>query len=333
MTNIPVYGSLDAACRSCGVEPKDHGGSGFIAANVDGSRRGRGSGRIKFFRDNSGGYVKNWTDGRDALFFYDYREGAGLPRAELRRRMEELNRMRQEDEERRARVQANVGRMAADILAAAWPASLHPYLQRKRVADVEGAPCLEIDGGRAQNIVSAYPTADDGLVQRVDGFGARLLIVPMTVDTPAPVSLQLISAQGRKTFLKGGRVKGTVWRPTGFPVASDEVTEVGLCEGVATALSVRKMYGVTCLAGISAGNLLEATKTLRQCYPRAEILLFADRDRNQAGEKGARAAACAVARTRLFICPEFSVAERARFRELTGGDNPTDYNDLMISRS
>lgn len=242
--------------------------------------------------------------------------------------------MREEEEERRSRMQTTVSLMASDILAAAEASSQHPYLQRKQVGGVVGVPCLEIDGARAQEIVNAYPPAsDDGIRQQLDRLGARLLLVPMTVDTAAPVSLQLISARGKKTFLKGGRVKGAVWRPTGFPVASDTVTEVGLCEGVATALSVGVMYGVPCVAGISAGNLTEAAKTLRTCYPKADILIFADRDKSETGEKEAMKAAKAVTRTRLFVCPEFSAEERKRFRELTGGDNPTDYNDLMIARN
>ena len=326
-----IHGSLEAACRAVGVEPHEHcGGSGFIAANVLGARRGRGSGRIRFFPDNSGGYVKNWTDGREALFFYGYKDGERIPPEEWRRRMEVLKRMKQEDEENRARLQATVAQMAGQIIEAAHSGALHPYLTRKRVALVPGAPLLEVDGITAQKIVNAYPPAEDGYRQKLEGMGARALIVPMTLDTPAPVSFQLITTGGKKTFLKGGRVKGTVWRPGDIPFASDTLEKIGLCEGVATALSIRRMYDIPCVAGISAGNLIDAVRTLRTCYPRAEIHIFADRDANKAGEEGARAAARAVARTRLFLCPEFSAAERAKFKAITGGDKPSDFNDLMI---
>lgn len=331
--DTPIYSTLDDACRACGVEPREARGVGFVATNVDGSRHGRGAGRIKFFSDNSGGYVKNWTDGRDALFFYGYRQGTRIPREEWLARMAELKQARVEDEKRRRQIQASVSEMAAEILATARPATdLHPYLMRKRVAGIQGAPCYEISGGAAQAIVDRYPPADDGKPQKLDYLGPRLLVIPMTIQAPAPASLQLISACGKKSFLKGGRVKGTVWRPTDLPAQSADVTAIGLAEGVATALSVRSMFGVPCAAGISAGNLIHAARTLRTAYPKAEIQIFADRDASGTGEAGARAAACAVTQTKLFLCPEFSAVELARYRARTGGNSPSDFNDLMISR-
>ncbi len=342
MKSTPIFSTLDAACLACGVEPKERGGSNFIAANVEGSRHGRGAGRIKFFRDNSGGYVKNWTDGRDALFFYGYREGTRIPREEWNAKMTELAEARQEEEAARIRLQEGVATMAGEMMAAARPASSpHPYLVRKHVDRIPGAPAYEIDGIAAQKIVNAYPPCADGYRQTLTKFGARLLLVPMTVEGPAPVSLQLIAANGKKTFLLGGRVKGTLWRPEDLPARSDDVKTIGLCEGVATALSVRRLFGVQCLAGISAGNLIEAAKTARACYPSAVIQLYADRDAPTAemkakgreegiGEIRARQAACAVEPSQLFVCPKFTASQIAKYKQLTGGDKPSDFNDLMM---
>lgn len=327
----PTFGTLEDACAACGIVPKAIHGTGFIVTNVIGARK-RGGGRIKPFDDESGGYVKNWSDGREAVFFYGYQAGVRVPYEVYCQRSAAIRRMRQAEEDRHRQLQLSVASMAAELLAAAEAvASCHPYLYRKRVANVVGAPMLEIDGVKAQSIVDTYPIFEECPRQRLDYLGSRLLLVPMVLDA-GPVSLQLISARGQKTFLKGGRMKGTAWRPEGFPVASGAVERVGLAEGVATALSVRKMYGVPCLAGMNAGNLVEAVKVVRQCYPKATIQLFADRDANGVGEEGAQKAAKAVARSKLYVCPEFSIVERERFRQLTGGDNPTDYNDLMIAR-
>lgn len=327
---IPIFSSLDDACRACDVLPRDGGAMGFTVANVEGGRRGRGSGRIRYFADNAGGYVKNWTDGREALFFYGYRQGQRIPADEYRARMDELRRMLRKEAEERAKLQKTMAELAANILAASRPCSGHPYLVRKHVAGVLGAPCMEISADEAQSLIWKSPAADDGQAQKVEYLGARLLVVPLTLEDAAPVSLQLINAKGQKTFLKGGRIKGTFWRPTDMPVKSESVETIGLAEGVATALAVRRLFNIPCFAGISAGNLIHAAESLRMAYPRAKINLFADRDESKAGEDGARAAACAISNSALYICPAFDAAQRAKFKKLTGGNKPTDFNDLMI---
>ncbi len=330
----PTFRTVEEACHYCGVEPKDMRGSGFIAANVEGSRHGRGSGRIRFFPDGQGGFVQNWTDGRKACFFYSYGSTGRLPREDWLKLKAERDRRRTEENAVMQATQRAVARLANCILEAAHPSETpHPYLARKRVGRVVGAPWLELDCVELCRIVQAneIPQAD-GVAQHFGRMFGRLLVVPLTLDVPAPVSLQIIDANGRKSLLKGGRKLGTMWRPADVPVVSDDVEEIGLAEGVATALSVRQLFGVPCLAGIDCGNLVNAVRTARGCYPRARIMLFADRDASGVGEAGARAAACAVNRTELYVCPEFSAADRLRFKQLTGGDKPSDFNDLMIIR-
>ena len=330
----PTFATVDEACRFCGVEPKDLRGSGFIAANVAGARRGRGSGRIRFYPDGQGGFVQNWTDGRKACFFYGYGGANRLPREDWLRLKAERDRRRAEENALFKATQAAVAGLAGLILEAAHPsANPHPYLLKKHVADVLGAPMIEIEREELCRVMQANEVPQlDGVPQRFGRLNGRVLVLQLTLDVPAPVSLQLIDASGSKTFLKGGRKQGAVWRPADIPVVSDEMTQIGIAEGVATALSVRHMFGVPCLAGIDCGNLVHAVHTVRTCYPKAQILLFADRDASGAGEAGARAAACAVNRTELYVCPEFSAADRLQFKKLTGGDKPSDFNDLMIIR-
>lgn len=343
MKTHQTFATLEEACAYCGVMVPKRGGHGFIPTNVIGSHHGRGAGRVSFFDDGKGGYVKNWSGGLEAYFFYGYKLGERIPYSEWRKRKAEIDRLHQEEDEERKRIASFVSDMAAEILAAAKPAVGNPYLTRKRVERVQGAPCLEIDARTLQGIVDRYPPANDGDRQRFDFIGDRVLVIPLTVDTPKPVSLQLIPAkqQRKKRFLKGGRVKGAVWRPVDLPVASDEIRQIGLCEGVATALSVRSLFGVPCIAGMNAGNLAEAAAIVRTCYPKAHVCLYADRDKPQEGkpqedktvgigEEKARTASQLISNSSLLVCPEFTLADRARFKNLTGGDNPTDFNDLMI---
>ena len=40
-----------------------------------------------------------------------------------------------------------------------------------------------------------------------------------------------------------------------------------------------------------------------------------------------------VDNVRVALCPELTAEELRRFREITGTDRPTDFNDLMIGRA
>ena len=328
----PTFRTVDEACHYCGVEPKNLHGSGFLSANVEGSRRGRGSGRIRYYPDGQGGFVQNWTDGRKACFFYSYGSAGRLSREDWLRLKAERDQRRAEEDAVVQATQKAVARLASAIVAAAHPSDVpHPYLARKRVERVVGAPWLELDRAELCRVVQANEVPQpDGVGQCFGRLFGRLLVVPLTLDVPAPVSLQLIDANGGKTMLKGGRKQGAMWRPADVPVVSDEIEQIGLAEGVATALSVRQLFGVPCLAGIDCGNLVHAVRTARDCYPRARIMVFADRDASGVGEAGARAAACAVNRSELYLCPAFTAADRLLFKQLTGGNKPSDFNDLMI---
>ena len=307
-------------------------GSGFVAANVIGARRGRGSGRIRFYPDGQGGFVQNWADGRKACFFYGYGIAERLPREDWLRFKAEREQRKAEENALFKATQNAVARLAGLILDAAHTSvDPHPYLLKKHVAGAQGAPMVEIERVELLRVTQANEVPQyDGIPQRFGRLNGRVLVLPLTLDAPAPVSLQLIDASGSKTFLKGGRKQGAAWRPADIPVVSDEIDQIGIAEGVATALSVRQLFGIPCLAGIDCGNLIHAARTVRACYPRARIMLFADRDASGAGEAGARAAACAVDRTELYICPEFTAADRIKFKKITGGDKPSDFNDLLI---
>ena len=328
----PIFSNLDDACRCVGVEANSRGGSGFIAANIADDRHGKGDGRIKYFQDGSGGVVLNMKTGGKALFFYNHCEGQKVSRAVFEAQREETRKRRELEARQEAKRHEAVAALAAKIMMAAHMSHGHPYLKRKHVLGFEGVPSREIDRDQAQALINAaeIPYLDGR--QHLGYCERRLLCIPLTDGEGKLWSVQFIDTRGRKSFLKGGRTKGLTWVPEGFIHNPKRTEAMALCEGVATALSVQRMYRVPCMAGIYAKNLKAAALNLRAAFPRAPIWLCADRDANQTGEIAAREAACTVPNAQLCICPGFTDGELKKFKEITGGDKPTDYNDLMIAR-
>lgn len=333
MTDTKIFNSVEAACQCVGIEPRPVRPGAFVRTNVVNDRRGKGDGVIKGHQDGKGGIVQNWKTGKQALFFYDYREGQKVDRAVIEAQREETRRRRELEAQQTAERQNAVAALAAQIMQASRPSVNHPYLRCKHVLGFAGAPSREIDRDQVQAMINAAAIPyQDGSRQYLGYCERRLLCVPIADGCGRLWSVQFIDSRKRKSFLKGGRINGLSWFPEDFPRDPERTEPVAICEGVATALSVRRMYRVPCVAGIFAGNLKAAALNLRAAFPRAPIWVCADRDANQTGEKAARGAACFVPNSRLFVCPEFTAAELANFKKVTGGDKPTDYNDLMIAR-
>lgn len=199
----------------------------------------------------------------------------------LRRRVQEAKRQRDAEAQlRRQQAQA----VAIARWDAALPVAQHPYLTDKGV----------------------------------EGYGLRaegsMLLVPMRDTAGAVQSLQTIAPNGRKLFLAGGRVRGCYYS-VGCPGAA-----LVVCEGVATAHSVRAATDLAVAAAFSANNLAPVAQALRQKFPALPIILAADDDHATEGNPGltaARAAALAVGG--LVAMPQFP-ADRPR--------GATDFNDL-----
>ncbi len=179
------------------------------------------------------------------------REPADHREAEqLRQRIEEARRWR-EAEQRRSWA-------SAEELAARWwhdarPADpRHPYLIAKGVEP-------------------------HGLRQR----GGELL-APLVHDGRL-VNLQRIARDGAKRFLFGGRVTGC-YSPLGRIEAG---APLYVCEGWATAATLREATGAAVAAALNAGNLYAAGEQLRRRYPDAVLIVAGDDDRQtEAGGKG-----------------------------------------------
>lgn len=338
MHKYPIFNSQAEACNAVGIRNVEKPGTGIIVTDVLNSRT-HGDGRIKRFPDGRGGWAHNWKTFERAYFFYDYGTPKNWTPEEQARRAAQCMAYERAEALKTAKRQEAVAEIARRIIEAAKPSINHPYLVRKQVIGVKGAPALEIDRAVAQKIIDAVdvPYLDGGkqnvgFCQRGSG---RLLCVPLTDEAGLVWSMQLIDDTGkRKTFLKGGLTKGMLWRPTGLPNQDKTLKTIALCEGVATALSITHMYGVPAVAGLCAGYLLQAAQAIRKAYPNAEIKIYADRDANGVGADAALKVSAEIVRAggraQLSVCPALEGVTLENFKQETGSDKPTDYNDLMI---
>ena len=127
-------------------------------------------------------------------------------------------------------------------------------------------------------------------------------------------SIQFIGADGAKRFLFGGRVAGCF-----FTLADKPESPLVICEGYATGASIFEATAFAVVCAMNCGNLLAASKALREKFPSREIILAADNDVWKDGNRGREKAmeAAKAIRAKLAL-PEFqNIATK-----------PTDYNDL-----
>lgn len=331
MSNLPIFASPEGACVCTEIEPCARRRRIDRPASIANGKRTPGAGAIYWFADNSGGMCFNWQTGRKAIFYFDY-QGKRPSRAELRKMQAEMRKQRERYEaETRARQYA-VSILAAQIWDGAdSPMAGHKYLVRKRLPQARnGLRCIALDKAQAL-IDQAAIEQEDGEGQTLRGQG-RLLVVPLTDDKGVICSVQLIDESGRKTFLKGGRKKGLLWRPRGLSFDAGTEGAIGVAEGVATAMSVTLLYGVPCVAALDAGNLLPCAETLRRQFPGHALRFYADKDASGVGEEKAKAAVRALALQGArcaVLLPPFTEEIEAEFTRRTG-KAPTDFNDYWM---
>lgn len=203
---------------------------------------------------------------------------------------------------------------AAELAAAIWngtePATVHPYLIRKRVA----GHGLRVG---AWDVVNQ----ETGEVRRVS---SNALLVPIKDRTGRIHSLQAILPNGSKLYLAGGAKAGNFYA-IGKPQDVNGRKVWVLAEGFATAASIHEATGHAALVCFDAGNLLPVAAAIRERQPDAIILIAADDDRftmrKDGGEynPGVEAATKAAQEAGgLLAVPQFA--------SLDG--EPTDWNDL-----
>lgn len=238
---------------------------------------------IKIFNDGEGGVFGSWREGT-TYTWQKRREGPPPDAAELaalRARAAEAT--RQAEAEREAGYQ-EAAKKAAATWAASTPASdSHGYLVRKQI---------KAHIARERN---------------------GQLVIPVLDAVGGIQSVQSIAADGRKSFLPGGRTKGgRCW--LGDPTNADTLV---LAEGFATGASVHEATGWPVCVVFNAGNMPVVASTLAAAHPYARFVVTGDDDRHTAGNPGRTKALEAAKLLNGYVAlPTFD------------GDQGSDFNDM-----
>ena len=114
-------------------------------------------------------------------------------------------------------------------------------------------------------------------------------------------SVQKIYPSGIKRFMKDGRVKGC------FLKLGTSIEQIVLCEGFATACTLREYTKETVIITFTCANLKDVALSIREQYPDAEILIAADNDAHTKGNPGlAQARLVAALVNGDYIYPDFT---------------------------
>ncbi len=155
--------------------------------------------------------------------------------------------------------------------------------------------------------------------KNVQAYGIRewkgLLVIPMIDESGETQSLQLISGEGEKRFLSGGKMQGCY-----FPLGKVEGEIILIAEGYATAATVHEATRLPVIVAFNAGNLMGVAKTFREKYPESRIILCADDDHMTNGNPGmTKSTEAALAVDGKVLAPVFGINRP---------DKATDFNDM-----
>ena len=149
-------------------------------------------------------------------------------------------------------------------------------------------------------------------------LGQGRLLVPLC-DDGRLVNLQIITPDGRKRFLKGGRVQGC-YSPLG---KLSEGCRLYICEGWATGATLHQNTGSPVVCAMNAGNLKPVAIAMRQRYGAGlDLVIAGDDDRKTNGNPGKRAANQAARATGArVVFPEWPA---------DAPSDLSDFNDLYL---
>jgi phage/plasmid primase-like uncharacterized protein/energy-coupling factor transporter ATP-binding protein EcfA2 len=293
------------AISACGIEPPTAVFfDGKIHRFKSGTKGSGGSG------DKTGWYIA-FSDGIPAGKFGCWRAGIEQSfRAETHKKMDAADEMaysRRMQEARQARdlelkkIQENSAETAKIIWQNAQAAHPdHPYLMRKKISP-HGA--------------------------RVTGDGR--LVVPLFDAAGELNSLQYIAHDGQKRYHESGRSGGMFWCVGSLNESSGRAY---IAEGYATAATIYETTKTPCFIAYSASNLAPVCGTVREILGAdAEIIIVADNDRSQTGQKYADQASAKYGAA--VIMPPIQGMDANDYRE-AGFDlsellNPTRENWLI----
>ncbi len=267
--------------------------------DIEGDRRGKKNGAYCIHTDGlPAGFVQDWKRDVKTIWKYDMSSFSAEEReyydSEEYRQKAEEERKRKESERKAKEIEASE---RARILFESLPPadSEHEYLKRKRI--------------------NRY-----GLRQQDD----RLVVALRDINGIVR-SIQWIKGDGTKRFYPVARIEGLFWSVALDSLKTETTEQIYICEGMATGAKAYELTKVPVAAAITCNNLEETAKKLRERYPKAEIIILADDDK-ETEEKcknnpGVQAAKKAVERgyANLYVTPPFKSI-----------DEGTDWDDYAL---
>ncbi|MCD8354584.1 MAG: hypothetical protein LUC47_09790 [Clostridiales bacterium] len=300
--------------------------------------------------NTNGGFVcGNWFNGKLAIYIPGYKQHLSkeqLKQIREQARQSYLSAQRVIMKERRfaldtlARLINNVCYNTLSIP--------HPYLYRKMVTPFKGTVFefeFGVIAGSSEfaiigNLLDPLKAKAGYFTLRNEPFPEgfnRVLLVPVYDIDGYLQTAEFITYDGEKRFMPCCTTKGGFWSPYDNP----KPKAIGICEGMATALSVAEdqiedKNNWLIIAAMTCGNLEPVAISLNRKYPGIPITFFADSDKPQEGkDKGIGEIKAREATKRIYgieagiQLPEFSEADTRLFRDIFNKD-PTDFNDLRI---
>ncbi|WP_305841029.1 phage/plasmid primase, P4 family [Photobacterium leiognathi] len=188
--------------------------------------------------------------------------------------------------------------------------SSHPYLVKKQITECEGIGYMR-----------SIPCCDFFMDKTRTTHLRNVLIIPIYDQNNNVQSIQAINADGKKFFMKGGKMSGGL-----FPLVGSTET-IYVCEGYATGVSLYQLTKATIIVTFNANNLEKVAPTLSAIYPDSAIIVAADNDHRKEkegkGNKGLEVAGKLLELHRLpYTYPLFDE-----------NDSGTDWNDYICNNS
>lgn len=113
-------------------------------------------------------------------------------------------------------------------------------------------------------------------------FNDGKILLPLTDVNDVLQGANFIDTAGGKRNMQGSNKKGAFYTPAPLP----ELPECFIvAEGLATAITAEQCHSGHIIVAIDAGNLPPVARALRHTYPNAKIIIAADNDWHEPGEK------------------------------------------------
>ncbi|GFO60965.1 hypothetical protein GMST_32900 [Geomonas silvestris] len=300
-----LSGAARAACLELGIiyqaTPAD---GNFHALDVEGKATRNGAGRIRLYPDAEGGQIWNHVTGETRQFWAE--SDHTLTPVEQEARRQKAKEEREKAEALLAAKRSEAAKLALDVLKASQPADGNAYLVRKQIEPTDYLREISLEG--LVNLIGYHPQS------KGEPFaGERVLIVPVT-NGESVTTIEIIDREGRKAGLKDGLKKGCFWSDRSLPGGDGEGLTFIIGEGVATVRTCSMATGHFGIAALSSTNLKTVAASFRGQYPKAQLIVAADKGN---GEQSAIEAAQLAGG--VLVAPNFPEPKGAK---------ETDFNDL-----